>query len=113
MRTLAGPLASVHFTHLLQTAGDSLASSFSSQTGPLASGNVYATGVLDLMRQKGVPIDRVCLLDPKASAELAPSDGENFDWFLFGVSNFTYVFCPQLIDLKKLNKRAFSVSASL
>jgi len=29
-------------------------------------------------------MNRVCLLDPKAELELAPSDGEVFDWFLFG-----------------------------
>ena len=27
---------------------------------------------------------RVCLLDPKASKDLAPEDGEHFDVFLFG-----------------------------
>jgi len=28
--------------------------------------------------------DRVCLLDPSASTELTPEDGEKFDVFLFG-----------------------------
>ncbi|KAL1990680.1 hypothetical protein VTN49DRAFT_6519 [Thermomyces lanuginosus] len=28
--------------------------------------------------------DRVCLLDPAATAELSPADGDNFDVFLFG-----------------------------
>lgn len=28
--------------------------------------------------------DRVCLLDPSATKELSPEDGENFDIFLFG-----------------------------
>lgn len=28
--------------------------------------------------------DRVCLLDPSATLELSPEDGENFDIFLFG-----------------------------
>lgn len=28
--------------------------------------------------------DRVCLLDPAASVELSPEDGDNFDVFLFG-----------------------------
>ena len=27
---------------------------------------------------------RICLLDPKASKELSPEDGDNFDIFLFG-----------------------------
>lgn len=28
--------------------------------------------------------DRVCLLDPAATTELSPADGDNFDVFLFG-----------------------------
>lgn len=38
------------------------------------------------MKEHNKPLERVCLLDPKASKPLTPSDGEGeFDWFLFGV----------------------------
>ena len=38
------------------------------------------------MEEKGIPLDKVCLLDPKAEKELAPEDGDGrFEWFLFGV----------------------------
>jgi len=40
---------------------------------------------LDLMKQRNIPIERVCLLDPKATQELSPEDGQGaFDWLLFG-----------------------------
>ncbi|KAA8907862.1 SAM-dependent RNA methyltransferase [Sphaerosporella brunnea] len=31
-----------------------------------------------------VPKERVCLLDPQATQELSPEDGDAFDWFVFG-----------------------------
>ena len=38
------------------------------------------------MKQAGVSLDKVCLLDPKAEKELSPEDGDGrFEWFLFGV----------------------------
>jgi len=37
------------------------------------------------MVERGVPIEKVCLLDPKAEKELSPEDGDGrFEWFLFG-----------------------------
>jgi ribosome biogenesis SPOUT family RNA methylase Rps3 len=89
MRTLAGPSAEVHFTHLSKSAGDSLASSFEAQqpANALATGLPHQVGVLELMTERSVPLDAVCLLDPKAEAELSPEDGDGrFTWFLFGVS---------------------------
>jgi ribosome biogenesis SPOUT family RNA methylase Rps3 len=38
--------------------------------------------VLDLMKKDGVPLERVCLLDPKATEVIAPEDAKEFDWFL-------------------------------
>ncbi|BGP40336.1 hypothetical protein JCM10450v2_004316 [Rhodotorula kratochvilovae] len=40
--------------------------------------------VRDLMRDEGVPLDKVCLLDPRATGEIAPADGNEYEWFLFG-----------------------------
>lgn len=35
------------------------------------------------MESEGIPLERACLLDPKATEVLKPEDRENFDWFLF------------------------------
>ena len=43
------------------------------------------------MKARNVSLDKVCLLDPKATKELSPEDGDGtFTWFLFGVSIFLY-----------------------
>lgn len=38
--------------------------------------------VLELMARDGIRLDRVCLLDPKATEEISIEDGSKFDWFL-------------------------------
>ncbi|GAA6047359.1 hypothetical protein JCM3770_001264 [Rhodotorula araucariae] len=40
--------------------------------------------VRQLMQDENVPLDKVCLLDPRAPAVIAPGDGTQYDWFLFG-----------------------------
>ncbi|BGP16449.1 hypothetical protein JCM10213_003995 [Rhodosporidiobolus nylandii] len=40
--------------------------------------------VQQLMQEKGVGLQKVCLLDPRAPTEIRPQDGGEFDWFLFG-----------------------------
>ncbi|CAG7851915.1 Protein arginine N-methyltransferase SFM1 {ECO:0000305/PubMed:22650761} {ECO:0000269/PubMed:22650761}; AltName: Full=SPOUT family methyltransferase 1 {ECO:0000303/PubMed:22650761} [Serendipita indica DSM 11827] len=40
--------------------------------------------ILEYMKLQGVPMNRVCLLDPRGSKELSPEDGSEFEWFLFG-----------------------------
>ncbi|KWU47236.1 DUF431-domain-containing protein [Rhodotorula sp. JG-1b] len=40
--------------------------------------------VTELMKEENVALDKVCLLDPRATGEIAPQDGKEFDWFLFG-----------------------------
>lgn len=92
MRALAGPSAHVHFTHLSQAAGHSLSTSFAFQdtlSSGLAKGVTHQIGVLELMKQQNIDIQRVCLLDPKATAELTPADADIFDWFLFGVRSYS------------------------
>ena len=88
MRTLAGPSSEVHFTHLSKSSCDTLGSLFAQgPAGEAAPGFAHAEGVLDYMKAKGVPLDKVCLLDPRAEKVLAPEDGDGrFEWFLFGVS---------------------------
>ncbi|KAG6915939.1 hypothetical protein DXG01_009205 [Tephrocybe rancida] len=91
MRILAEPTAHVHFTHLSQSSTESLEAAFRSSTNDLADASCHEQGVLDLMKSKGVPLDKVCLLDPKAEAALSPEDGDGrFEMFLFGVCCFAH-----------------------
>jgi len=105
MRTLAGPAASIAFTNLSSATSASLSAVFqvsniisdsasSSPPPPQAQAQAhvecYKQGVLALMKSSDIdiPLERVCLLDPKASLALTPSDAAgdagNFTWFLFG-----------------------------
>jgi hypothetical protein len=101
MRTLAGPTASIAFTNLSSATSATLSAAFSStnisdsdsgsdSASPAqAQAECYKQGVLALMKSRDIdiPLERVCLLDPKASLALTPSDGDagKFTWFLFGV----------------------------
>jgi ribosome biogenesis SPOUT family RNA methylase Rps3 len=86
MRAFAGPGAAVEFTHMSPAAAASLSAGFAAAADPrLAAARCHAGGVLELLAARGVPHEAVCLLDPRASAELAPEDGARFSWFLFGV----------------------------
>ncbi|KZV59261.1 DUF431-domain-containing protein [Peniophora sp. CONT] len=85
MRSFAGPESSVEFTHLSKAAGASLTQTFSARKdADLSGAQCHTEGVLDLMKARAVSLEKVCLLDPKAPKELAPEDGEEFEWFLFG-----------------------------
>lgn len=53
---------------------------------------------------------RVCLLDPAASSDLSPDDGDKFDVFLFGgilgmFCSFTYIYSPISVTSKTLPRR--------
>ncbi|PPQ86140.1 hypothetical protein CVT25_003090 [Psilocybe cyanescens] len=86
MRMLAGPESHVQFTSLSKSSSDSISAAFSSASDPtLSKFSVHREGIMDLMKARGIPLDKVCLLDPKAESELAPEDGDGrFEWFLFG-----------------------------
>ena len=90
MRMLGGPEARIHFTHLSKLSSTSLARSFEGFTATgsksMAQAFTHNIGVLDLMKESSVPLEKVCLLDPKAEKELSVDDGDGrFEWFLFGV----------------------------
>jgi hypothetical protein len=88
---LAGPDAHVQFTSLSQSSCDFINSSFgaTSSNESLSKFSCHRKGIMDLMKQAGIPLEKVCLLDPKAEKELAPEDGDGrFEWFLFGVCDF-------------------------
>ncbi|KAH9956367.1 DUF431-domain-containing protein [Russula dissimulans] len=101
MRTLAGPDASVAFTHLSRPTSASLSTAFAATSTSVSTSSpgdtfpappaharaeYFEQGVLALMEARNVPLEQVCLLDPKASEALTPADGDagKFAWFLFG-----------------------------
>lgn len=89
MLILAGSNGTVHFTHLSGTSSASLTSAIcnSDAETKYAHAEAHTNSILDLMRTGDVPLAKVCLLDPKATKELSPEDGDGtFSWFLFGVS---------------------------
>ena len=88
MRTLAGPESEVHFTHLSHASCATLTSLFADEDKPdAAKGVAHREGIMELLQKADVPIEKVCLLDPKAEKELSPEDGDGrFEYFLFGVS---------------------------
>ena len=90
MRSLAGPGSEVHFTHLSQACGDSLLKSFGQATAENQTARAFchAKGILDLMKDFGVSLDQVCLLDPKAEHELSANDA--YTNFLFGVGDRSF-----------------------
>ncbi|KAF8259752.1 hypothetical protein EI94DRAFT_1750684 [Lactarius quietus] len=90
MCTLAGPDASVAFTHLSNAAAAALSTALPSASAPAdapepARAACHEEGVLALTQARRVAKELVCLLDPKARWVLSPSDSYNFAWFLFGV----------------------------
>jgi Predicted SAM-dependent RNA methyltransferase len=140
MRTLAGPSASIAFTHLSHIMRTSLsialALSSSSAFGPttmsaqtLPSVECHEQGVLALMQARGIALEQVCLLDPKSAQALAPSDGYRdrdreegtdagkFKWFLFGLRVLSLLlFLPSLSSKHiyfPFGKRVYSVRLSI
>lgn len=95
MRSFAGPRATVHFTHLSPASCSTLSSLFSQDPEPSrADAFAHQKSVIQLMEEKGIPLEKVCLLDPKAEKELAPEDGDGrFEWFLFGVGHLPTSAC--------------------
>ena len=93
MRTLAGPDASVAFTHLSSAAAAALTTDLPSTSAvpepKPARVACHEEGVLALMQTQGIAQDRVCLLDTKAPLTLSPSN-DGFTWFLFGVRALQY-----------------------
>ncbi|KAF9807136.1 hypothetical protein IEO21_08368 [Rhodonia placenta] len=89
MRKLAGSEGHVHFTHLSQSSCNALLTLVAGEKNDTGVADVssHTMSVLELMKASGVPMDKVCLLDPKAEHELSPDDRDKFSWYLFGVSD--------------------------
>lgn len=91
MLSLAGQGNKVCFTHLsqsscaaIQKGFESVANSVGTQKSSEATFEATSISILEYMKLQGVPMNRVCLLDPRGSKELSPEDGSEFEWFLFG-----------------------------
>ena len=88
MRSLAGPSAHVHFTHLSKSSCRTLTTLFcgEDESRSVAQATAHPEPVLELIKDLSIPLHKVCLLDPKAEKEIAPEDGDGrFECFLFGV----------------------------
>jgi ribosome biogenesis SPOUT family RNA methylase Rps3 len=83
MLKLIGPTSLLHFTSLSSTSipplKEYLASSPSS-----SKANLHTDPILSLLKTLQSSPERVCLLDPRATAVIAPDDGDKFDFFLYG-----------------------------
>lgn len=88
MLSLSPPDATVHFTSLSHSSQAALAKAFAPNTdpsaAPTATARPHTADVLTLIKELNIPLERVCLLDPRAEQEISPEDGEAFDMFLFG-----------------------------
>ncbi|KAK1229277.1 hypothetical protein PQX77_007666 [Marasmius sp. AFHP31] len=109
MRTLAGPKSRVLFTNLSKVSAESLENKFKSSASSSTSENLAevscrTAGILDLIKEElGGSLEKVCLLDPKAEKEISPEDGDGrFEWFLFGVSDLSYIFHEERASASKV-----------
>jgi hypothetical protein len=87
MLSLSPPDATVHFTSLSSSSQIALSRAFApapNPTVPTATAKPHTQDVLSLIKELNIPMERVCLLDPRAEKEIEPEDGEVFDMFLFG-----------------------------
>ncbi|KIY53864.1 DUF431-domain-containing protein [Fistulina hepatica ATCC 64428] len=93
MRTLAGHRSRVLFTNLSTQSAQWLKNAFAQADAQISPGSeaskthlapveCYTASVLDIPGRP--PLEKICLLDPRAPGALSPSDADKFDWFLFG-----------------------------
>jgi len=85
MLTLIHPTSHLHFTSLSSSSIPPLQTHLSPHPSS-SRAHLHPIPILTLLSTSSspVPMTRVCLLDPKAPAQLSPEDGEKFDWFLYG-----------------------------
>lgn len=90
------PWVSLEYSQMLRLASpskvifSSLSSKSVSSLGGLLEGRgarqdqyqAETKSVLELMKDQGLDLSRVCLLDPKAEQVISPEDAGNYDWFL-------------------------------
>ncbi|KPV74897.1 uncharacterized protein RHOBADRAFT_44417 [Rhodotorula graminis WP1] len=74
----------VIFSSLSSASVQSLSDQLIARGAKPGSFRAETKSVLELMKDEGIPLDKVCLLDPRAPGEIAPKDGADYSWFLFG-----------------------------
>ncbi|GAC71189.1 hypothetical protein PANT_1d00037 [Moesziomyces antarcticus T-34] len=98
MLELVGPGSTVHFTSLSHASLESLRQSLSTPSNkPQAQFELHTASITTMMSQRGIGLDRVCLLDPKSPFAVSITDagkhtsdtkpaqaGGPFQLFLFG-----------------------------
>jgi ribosome biogenesis SPOUT family RNA methylase Rps3 len=85
MLQLVGADSTVEFTSLSSSSIPPLKTYLS--TKPEASkAGLHTQPILELLASlpSPIPLERVCLLDPRAEAEISPDDKDKFDVFLYG-----------------------------
>ncbi|KAM0791431.1 hypothetical protein ACM66B_005889 [Microbotryomycetes sp. NB124-2] len=83
MLKLASP-SRVIFSSLSKQSVDSLDKLLTDRGATPQQFKADTRTVSQLIKDDGVDMSRVCLLDPKGEKELEPEDIKQFDWFLFG-----------------------------
>lgn len=80
MLTLVGPGSTVHFTSLSSASLQSLQSALqqSSHKEQQATFELHTASITTLAKQRGIPLESICLLDPKAPLCLHGSDAAKF-----------------------------------
>ncbi|PWN54330.1 hypothetical protein IE53DRAFT_383109 [Violaceomyces palustris] len=106
MLDLVGPGSTVHFTSLSKASLESLRSLLttspsSSNAAARADFELHTSSITTLATERGIPLSKICLLDPKAKKALSVKDSgihrkpsqpreeeeeeeETFDYYLFG-----------------------------
>ncbi|GAA5895949.1 hypothetical protein JCM6882_005568 [Rhodosporidiobolus microsporus] len=80
----AQPHSTVIFSSLSPASVSSLTEQLLARGAPPGSFRAETKSVQELMKEQNVALEKVCLLDPRAEAEIGPKDGGEFEWFLFG-----------------------------
>ncbi|BGP32335.1 hypothetical protein JCM10296v2_004116 [Rhodotorula toruloides] len=80
----AGEGNTVIFSSLSSSSVKSLSEQLVDRGAREGSFRAETRSVRQLMKEEGVPLEKVCLLDPRAEKGIAPEDGREYDWFLFG-----------------------------
>ncbi|GAA5840825.1 hypothetical protein JCM3766R1_000893 [Sporobolomyces carnicolor] len=84
MCRLATDASHVIFSSLSPASVASLTDQLVAKGIPRSAFTVETRSVRELMREQRVELERVCLLDPRATKVIGPDDKSDFDWFLFG-----------------------------
>lgn len=91
MLTLVGPGSTVHFTSLSTASLESLRNALQSSSTDRAEFELHTASITTLMRERGIALEQVCLLDPKAPLPISVNDAKQtesnpspFRFFLFG-----------------------------